>query len=52
MAGTGSERVAVELCKGINGLDKVVLRGPRGSSAEVLLYNNSNDIRHLFLSFL
>ena len=52
MAGSGSERVAVELCKGINGLDKVVLRGPRGSSAEVLLYNNSNDIRHLFLSFL
>uniref|UniRef100_A0A3N7G6W4 Glucose-6-phosphate 1-epimerase n=1 Tax=Populus trichocarpa TaxID=3694 RepID=A0A3N7G6W4_POPTR len=38
MAGSGSERVAVELCKGINGLDKVVLRGPRGSSAEVYLY--------------
>ncbi|KAJ6759361.1 APOSPORY-ASSOCIATED PROTEIN C-RELATED [Salix koriyanagi] len=35
MAGSGSERAAVELCKGINGLDKVVLRGPRGSSAEV-----------------
>ncbi|KAK7849076.1 putative glucose-6-phosphate 1-epimerase [Quercus suber] len=27
-----------ELCKGINGLDKVVLRDPRGSSAEVYLY--------------
>nr|APR64193.1 aldose 1-epimerase family protein [Populus tomentosa] len=38
MAGSGSERVAVDLCKGINGLDKVVLRGPRGSSAEVYLY--------------
>ncbi|KAJ6295969.1 hypothetical protein OIU76_026784 [Salix suchowensis] len=38
MAGSGSERAAVELCKGINGLDKVVLRGPRGSSAEVYLY--------------
>ncbi|XP_050259487.1 putative glucose-6-phosphate 1-epimerase [Quercus robur] len=27
-----------ELCRGINGLDKVVLRDPRGSSAEVYLY--------------
>lgn len=27
----------VELCKGINGLDKVVLREVRGSSAEVTL---------------
>jgi glucose-6-phosphate 1-epimerase len=36
MAASGSERVAVELCKGINGLDKVVLRDPRGSTAEVL----------------
>ena len=25
----------VDVCKGINGLDKVVLRDPRGSSAEV-----------------
>ncbi|XP_010247440.1 PREDICTED: putative glucose-6-phosphate 1-epimerase [Nelumbo nucifera] len=33
-----SERVSVELCKGINGLDKVVLREVRGSSAEVYLY--------------
>lgn len=38
MAASGSERVAVELCKGINGLDKVVLREPRGSTAEVYLY--------------
>ena len=38
MAASGSERVAVELCKGINGLDKVVLRDPRGSTAEVLLF--------------
>ncbi|KAM7260655.1 hypothetical protein ACFE04_011328 [Oxalis oulophora] len=29
---------SVELCKGINGLDKVVLRETRGSSAEVYLY--------------
>jgi len=36
MAASGSERVAVGLCKGINGLDKVVLRDPRGSTAEVL----------------
>lgn len=28
----------MELCKGINGLDKVVLRDPRGSTAEVYLY--------------
>ncbi|KAK4564877.1 hypothetical protein RGQ29_006795 [Quercus rubra] len=28
----------VDVCKGINGLDKVVLRDPRGSSAEVYLY--------------
>lgn len=27
-----------ELCRGINGLDKIVLRDPRGSSAEVYLY--------------
>ncbi|XP_058113695.1 putative glucose-6-phosphate 1-epimerase [Magnolia sinica] len=32
------EKVAVELCKGINGLDKIVLREARGSSAEVCLY--------------
>jgi hypothetical protein len=28
---------AVELCKGVNGLEKLVLREPRGSSAEVPL---------------
>ncbi|XP_011043933.1 PREDICTED: putative glucose-6-phosphate 1-epimerase [Populus euphratica] len=57
MAGSGSERVAVELCKGINGLDKVVLRGPRGSSAEVYLYGghvtswrNDNGEELLFVS--
>lgn len=33
-----SETVFVEQCKGINGLDKVVLREVRGSSAEVYLY--------------
>ncbi|KAL2482925.1 Galactose mutarotase-like superfamily protein [Forsythia ovata] len=32
------ERVPVEICKGINGLEKVVLREVRGSSAEVYLY--------------
>ncbi|RRT72046.1 hypothetical protein B296_00019748 [Ensete ventricosum] len=29
------EKPSVELCKGVNGLDKVVLRDARGSSAEV-----------------
>ncbi|KAF5725957.1 Galactose mutarotase-like superfamily protein isoform 1 [Tripterygium wilfordii] len=33
-----SDRVPVEITKGINGLEKVVLREPRGSSAEVYLY--------------
>ncbi|THF99991.1 hypothetical protein TEA_017529 [Camellia sinensis var. sinensis] len=33
---SNSERVPVELCKGVNGLDKVVLREVRGSSAEVI----------------
>ncbi|ONI16564.1 hypothetical protein PRUPE_3G106800 [Prunus persica] len=32
------EKVFVERCKGANGLDKVVLREVRGSSAEVYLY--------------
>ncbi|KAL8127072.1 putative glucose-6-phosphate 1-epimerase [Apium graveolens] len=32
------EKVNVEHCKGINGLDKVILREIRGSSAEVYLY--------------
>ncbi|XP_068647311.1 putative glucose-6-phosphate 1-epimerase [Aristolochia californica] len=31
-------RASVEVCKGINGLDKVVLREARGSSVEVYLY--------------
>ncbi|RWV87715.1 hypothetical protein BHE74_00009520 [Ensete ventricosum] len=32
------DKPSVELCKGINGLDKVVLRETRGSSAEVYLF--------------
>ncbi|PKA49468.1 Putative glucose-6-phosphate 1-epimerase [Apostasia shenzhenica] len=32
------EKPLVELCKGVNGLDKVVLREVRGSTAEVYLY--------------
>eukprot|EP00262_Sarcandra_glabra_P020344 TRINITY_DN804_c0_g1_i1.p1 TRINITY_DN804_c0_g1~~TRINITY_DN804_c0_g1_i1.p1 ORF type:complete len:316 (-),score=68.95 TRINITY_DN804_c0_g1_i1:129-1076(-) len=32
------EKVFVEHCKGVNGLDKIVLREVRGSSAEVYLY--------------
>lgn len=32
------EKVHVEVVKGINGLDKVVLREIRGSSAEVILF--------------
>ncbi|XP_031108281.1 putative glucose-6-phosphate 1-epimerase isoform X1 [Ipomoea triloba] len=38
MAAASSEKGPVELCKGINGLDKVVLREVRGSSAEVYFY--------------
>ncbi|CAK9162237.1 unnamed protein product [Ilex paraguariensis] len=33
-----SDRIPVEVCKGINGLEKIVLREVRGSSAEVYLY--------------
>ncbi|XP_074586781.1 putative glucose-6-phosphate 1-epimerase [Curcuma longa] len=32
------EKPSVELCKGVNGLDKIVLREARGSSAEVYLF--------------
>ncbi|KAK1323214.1 hypothetical protein QJS10_CPA02g01508 [Acorus calamus] len=32
------EKIPVQLCKGVNGLDKVVLREPKGFSAEVYLY--------------
>ena len=39
-----SERVPVELCKGINGLEKVVLREVRGSSAEVIERKNSDVV--------
>ncbi|KAL0919891.1 hypothetical protein M5K25_012016 [Dendrobium thyrsiflorum] len=47
----------VEICKGVNGLDKIVLREVRGSSAEVYLYGGhvtswKNDLGEelLFLS--
>ncbi|XP_015934142.1 putative glucose-6-phosphate 1-epimerase isoform X1 [Arachis duranensis] len=46
-----------EVCKGFNGLDKVLLRDPRGSSAEVYLYGghvtswkNDHGEELLFLS--
>ncbi|KAG4959114.1 hypothetical protein AAZX31_13G081900 [Glycine max] len=35
---SASSSSSYELSKGINGLDKVILRDPRGSSAEVYLY--------------
>ncbi|CAI0555840.1 unnamed protein product [Linum tenue] len=38
MAAAGGDKLPMEMCKGINGLDKVVLREARGSSAEVYLY--------------
>ncbi|XP_064958764.1 putative glucose-6-phosphate 1-epimerase isoform X1 [Musa acuminata AAA Group] len=51
------EKPPVEICKGVNDLDKVVLRGLRGSSAEVYLYGchvtswkNNHDEELLFLS--
>ncbi|KAJ8543059.1 hypothetical protein K7X08_005582 [Anisodus acutangulus] len=52
-----SEKPLVELTKGLHGLDKVVLREVRGSSAEVYLYGGQvaswkNDHREelLFVS--
>ncbi|CAL1399944.1 unnamed protein product [Linum trigynum] len=36
-AGGGREKKFVEFCKGVNGLDKVILREVRGHSAEVYL---------------
>jgi len=33
----------VEFCKGVNGLDKVILRESRGSSAEVIAYRFSQN---------
>lgn len=36
-----SPRPHFEVCKGVNGLDKIVLREPRGSSAEVLLWSDA-----------
>ncbi|CAH9140973.1 unnamed protein product [Cuscuta epithymum] len=38
MAAASTEKLPVEIRKGVNGLDKVVLREARGSSAEVYLY--------------
>ncbi|CAN4085010.1 unnamed protein product [Withania somnifera] len=38
MTSSASEKPLVELTKGVNGLEKVVLREVRGSSAEVYLY--------------
>ncbi len=43
-----SPRPHFEVCKGVNGLDKIVLREPRGSSAEVLLW--SDDFFFFFYS--
>ncbi|XP_060172383.1 putative glucose-6-phosphate 1-epimerase [Lycium barbarum] len=57
MTSSASEKPLVELTKGINGLDKVVLREIRGASAEVYLYGGQvtswkNDHREelLFVS--
>ncbi|XP_074575543.1 putative glucose-6-phosphate 1-epimerase isoform X1 [Curcuma longa] len=51
------EKPPVEICKGVNGLDKVVLREVRGSSAEVYLHGghvtswrNDHGEELLFLS--
>ncbi|KAL1548847.1 glucose-6-phosphate 1-epimerase [Salvia divinorum] len=38
MAPAANEKPSVQMCKGINGLDKVVLREFRGSSVEIYLY--------------
>ncbi|PHU11535.1 putative glucose-6-phosphate 1-epimerase [Capsicum chinense] len=57
MTSSTSEKPLVELTKGVNGLEKVVLREVRGSSAEVYLYGGQvtswkNDHREelLFVS--
>lgn len=57
MTSSTSEKPLVELTKGVNGLEKVVLREIRGSSAEVYLYGGQvmswkNDLREelLFVS--
>ncbi|KAK7329249.1 hypothetical protein VNO77_23401 [Canavalia gladiata] len=54
---SSSPSPSVELCKGINGLEKVLLRESRGSSAEVYLYGghmtswkNDHGEELLFLS--
>ncbi|KAI3472428.1 hypothetical protein Pfo_029549 [Paulownia fortunei] len=38
MSSAADVKAPLEFCKGINGLEKVILRGVRGCSAEVLLY--------------
>lgn len=57
MTSSTSEKPLVELTKGVNGLEKVILREVRGSSAEVYLYGGQvtswkNDLREelLFVS--
>lgn len=50
------EKPPVEICKGVNDLDKVVLRGLRGSSAEVrslhpFPLSGSVDLRPVFVPF-
>uniref|UniRef100_A0A0V0I176 glucose-6-phosphate 1-epimerase n=1 Tax=Solanum chacoense TaxID=4108 RepID=A0A0V0I176_SOLCH len=57
MTSSTSEKPLVELTKGFNGLEKVILREVRGSSAEVYLYGGQvtswkNDLREelLFVS--
>ncbi|MCE3215706.1 hypothetical protein HAX54_003253, partial [Datura stramonium] len=57
MTSSTSEKPLVELTKGVNGLEKVILREVRGSSAEVYLYGGQvtswkNDHREelLFVS--
>lgn len=54
MTSSTSEKPLVELTKGVNGLEKVVLREVRGSSAEVYLYGGQvmswkNDLREELL---
>lgn len=47
LAVMSGEKIPVELSKGINGLEKVILRDPRGSSAEVP-ETTSFHVIHLF----
>lgn len=45
------EKPPVEFCKGVNGLDKVVLREVRGSSVEVRFVSSYPALDRLFFSF-